>query len=146
MTLFFIEDPQAVVHNDVDLSAIFPTLDVWLPANLLAGLQSLRWANYEDNFHHIHRFIGPALTTIVLEDLPDVVMMSLLSTLATTSPKLKTVTIPDCDSPILDTTTRSMSAFICSLQCAENVFVPCLDQRALEHLGRLPNLKTLLLH
>ncbi|KAJ7513095.1 hypothetical protein B0H11DRAFT_2303294 [Mycena galericulata] len=111
--------------REVDLTAIFPTLDVWLPANLLADLQSLRWGNYEDNFHHIHRFIGPALTTIVLEDLPDAAL-SLLSTLATTSPNLKTVSI------------GLHPIFLFADFGRYNT-----NNRALEHLGGLPSLKAL---
>ncbi|KAJ7211513.1 hypothetical protein C8J57DRAFT_1150661 [Mycena rebaudengoi] len=120
---------------DCDLSGIFPVISVCLPDQLLPNLQSLYWWHSDINFHFIHLFLGPTITSIAFSG-SSIPAISLLSTLALKYPTLKNVSI-SCGEK------RAVSVFLRSLECVESVNVDSLDHGALEHLSRLPTLTAL---
>ncbi|KAJ7629205.1 hypothetical protein DFH06DRAFT_1226133, partial [Mycena polygramma] len=128
-----------------DLSKVFQALSVSLPHTLFQNLQSLDWQHSADDFHHIQLFLHPRLTKLSLVLSSDSAS-SLLSTLASKCPRLIDVTI---DASLSygseDPDTGPVSDFICGLQNPEEISVPFVGQDALEHLSRLPTLKSLVL-
>ncbi|KAJ7668771.1 hypothetical protein DFH06DRAFT_1182452 [Mycena polygramma] len=128
-----------------DLSKVFQALSVSLPHALFQNLQSLNWKHSEDEFHHIQLFLHPRLTKLSLVLSSDSAS-SLLSTLTSKCPRLNDVTIhtsPSYDREDFDP--GPVSDFLCGLQNPEKISVPCVGQDALEHLSRLPTLKSLVL-
>ncbi|KAF7360749.1 hypothetical protein MVEN_00806900 [Mycena venus] len=123
---------------DCDLSEIFPVISVCLPDQLLPNLQTLYWWPSDANFHFIHLFLGPKITSITFSG-SSILASSLLPTLALKCPTLKNVSI-------LSGEKRAVSVFLRSLECVESVHVDSLDHGALEHLSRLPTLTALCLN
>ncbi|KAJ6540560.1 hypothetical protein B0H19DRAFT_1381621 [Mycena capillaripes] len=123
---------------DCDLSEIFPMISVCLPDQLFPNLQTLYWWPSDPNFHFIHLFLGPTITSITFSG-ASISAISLLPTLALKCPTLKDVTIFSAEK-------RAVSVFLRSLESIESVFVDSMDHGALEHLSRLPTLTTLSLN
>ncbi|KAJ7839869.1 hypothetical protein B0H14DRAFT_3697324 [Mycena olivaceomarginata] len=123
---------------DCELSGIFPVISVCLPDQLLPNLQTLYWMPSDANFHFIHLFLGPKLTSITFSG-STIPAISLLPTLALKCPTLKDVSI-------LSGEKRAVSVFLRSLECVESVHVDSLDHGTLEHLSRLPTLTALSLN
>ncbi|KAJ6592862.1 hypothetical protein B0H19DRAFT_10477 [Mycena capillaripes] len=120
---------------DCDLSGIFPAISVCLPDQLLPNLQTLYWCPPEPNFHYIHLFLGPKITSLTFPG-SSIPAISLLPTLALKCPILKEISISGAEK-------QAISVFLRSLECIESVHVESLDHGALEHLSRLPTLTAL---
>ncbi|KAJ7196089.1 hypothetical protein GGX14DRAFT_474058, partial [Mycena pura] len=118
-----------------DLSEAFPLISVCLPDQLLPNLQTLYWWPSSANFHFIHLFLGPKITSITFPG-SSIHAISLLSTLASKYPLLKNVSISCAEE-------REVSLFLRSLEFVESVQADILDRGALEHLSRLPTLTRL---
>jgi hypothetical protein len=125
-------------YDNVTLTKIFPALSLSLPETILQNLQTLIWYHCDD-FHFIHIFLRPTLTTIFF-DIDSVSASSLLSTLTQKCPKLIDISI---SSTTGDNNMLYLSRFVCGLQFAEALYVPSLDHHALDHISRLPTLNSL---
>ncbi|KAF7374130.1 hypothetical protein MSAN_00294300 [Mycena sanguinolenta] len=123
---------------DCDLSQIFPVISVCLPDQLLPNLQTLHWWPSDVNFHFIHLFLGPKITSITFPA-STIAAISLLPSLALKCPTLKNVSI-------LSGEKQAVSVFLRSLKRVESVHVDSLDHGTLEHLSRLPTLTALSLN
>ncbi|KAJ7239320.1 hypothetical protein C8J57DRAFT_1372855 [Mycena rebaudengoi] len=123
---------------DCDLSEVFPVISVCLPDQLLPNLQTLYWLPSDPNFHFIHLFLSPKITSIHFSG-SSIPAISLLPTLTLKYPTLKDVSI-------LSGEKQAVSVFLRSLECIESVHVDSLDHGALEHLSRLPTLTALCLN
>ncbi|KAJ7230139.1 hypothetical protein GGX14DRAFT_2245 [Mycena pura] len=121
-----------------DLSQAFPLINVCLPDQLLPNLQTLYWWPSDADFHYIHLFLGPGITSITFSG-SSIYAMSLLPTLALKCPILTNVSISAGEQ-------RTVSLFLRSLEYVESVHADILDHGALEHLFRLPTLTELSLN
>ncbi|KAJ7089116.1 hypothetical protein C8R44DRAFT_990936 [Mycena epipterygia] len=134
--------------DDCRLSDVFPTISVCLPENMFHNVQSLHWWPSDNHdFHYIHLFLGPRITSISF-DPSSIPALSLLCVLAPNYRKLKTVVIRWVgDNYVLDEPSpelqQAISLFVRSLQCLESLSVNVLDTEALEHICRLPSLTSL---
>ncbi|KAJ7658603.1 hypothetical protein DFH06DRAFT_1327184 [Mycena polygramma] len=120
------------------LEAIFPALSLAFPESLLHNLQDLQWYHYDFDFHYIRIFLRPSLTKISFH-LSTISHCSLLPSLGERCPKLTDISI--AAGPGLDL--RPLSRFVARLSLAETICVPWLEQDAVEHLSKLPTLKSL---
>ncbi|KAJ7658602.1 hypothetical protein DFH06DRAFT_1327183 [Mycena polygramma] len=124
-------------RDSQDLEEVFPSLIMAFPGWLLQNLQDLRWYHY-DYFYHIHTFLRPSLTKISFH-LISTSHCSLLPRLRDGCPKLAHMSItagPDVD-------LQPLSQFVAGLPHAGTISVPWLKPDALEHLSKLPTLKSL---
>ncbi|KAJ7658614.1 hypothetical protein DFH06DRAFT_1327192 [Mycena polygramma] len=122
------------------LEGILPSLSAAFPPSFLHNLQELRWYHCGDFFSYIQIFLRPSLTRIAFH-LTSTSHCSLLPRLAERCPKWADISIaadPDVD-------LRLLSRFVARLPLplAETIRVPWLEQDALEHLSKLPMLKSL---
>ncbi|KAJ6520540.1 hypothetical protein C8R45DRAFT_1066868 [Mycena sanguinolenta] len=113
------------------LSSVFPALSVSLPDGLFPNLRVLYWHHSNDDFHHVHRFLGLTITKISLTISSDA-NSSLFSTLATKCPKLVDISVSTINDEKFE---MAVSEFVRSLQCVQKIDIPSLDQRALEHIS-----------
>ncbi|KAJ7495628.1 hypothetical protein FB451DRAFT_1387646 [Mycena latifolia] len=122
-------------------------LSLCLPASqqhLFPKLDTLHWAPRPASaFHHVHLFLVPGITNILLGPIGTISDLSILSHLAITCPALTNVTIitKDLGKPQIPV----ISKFVRSLHDLKSLDVPALDQTALTHVARLPHLKSLVL-
>ncbi|KAJ7434548.1 hypothetical protein FB451DRAFT_1195253 [Mycena latifolia] len=129
-----------------ELSAGFSSISLCLPDSLLPNLQALDWWHGENDFHYIHSFLSPNLTSITIPS-GTYSALSLLSTLALKCPNLKDVSLWDRYDGLgigVGSTARitQIWTFVCGLKGLEAISsAPGLDLRGLEHLSRLPNLR-----
>ncbi|KAJ7607644.1 hypothetical protein DFH06DRAFT_1486487 [Mycena polygramma] len=123
------------------LSDVLPILGVSLPPTLFPNLRTLDWAHLGIDFFHVHLFLHPRLTKISLT-LAIKSASCLLPTLTSRCPNLIHISIASR----VETDQRTISDFVRGLRCPENIFVPTLDQDALEQLSQLTSLNTLSLH
>ncbi|KAJ7658623.1 hypothetical protein DFH06DRAFT_1327197 [Mycena polygramma] len=126
------------IHHRWDLDQIFPSLSLAFSESLLHNLQDLQWYHTQDDFHYIHIFLRPSLTKISFY-LLSTADCSLLPRLGERCPQLVNIAIaadPDVD-------LQPLSRFVARLPLAETISVPWLQQDALEHLSKLPTLKSL---
>ncbi|KAJ7495009.1 hypothetical protein FB451DRAFT_1477449 [Mycena latifolia] len=128
----------------IKLSSVFPSIGVCLPDNMLLNLVSLHWIHQDDSFPYIRHLLGPQITTIRIPFL-SLPAVSLLSTLALECPKLKNVTVfqgPPTSRDVVDEAQASnaVSTLVCGSQFIEAITTHRLNEEALEHLRRLPNL------
>ncbi|KAJ7658619.1 hypothetical protein DFH06DRAFT_1130909 [Mycena polygramma] len=121
-----------------DLEGIFPSLSVAFPASVLQNLRDLNWYHYNDDFSYIQIFLRPSLTGIAF-DLTATSDCSLLLSLVERCPQLANIAI--AADPGVDL--EPLSRFVARLPLAETISVPWLEQDALEHLSKLPTLKSL---
>ncbi|KAJ7494899.1 hypothetical protein FB451DRAFT_1212821 [Mycena latifolia] len=133
--------------DNFDLSAVFPSISLCLPENMLPNLLSLHWQHREDGFQYIRCFLGPQITTIRISD-PSFSALSLLSTLALQCPKLKNITMFLSGAEPTNLVTGSevesaVSTFVIGLRFIEIISTHRLDEDALGHLHRLPHLRQL---
>ncbi|KAJ7020850.1 hypothetical protein C8F04DRAFT_277581 [Mycena alexandri] len=126
--------------NGWSLHGIFPALSMALPDALFPNLQTLDWGDYDEDFHYIHLFLHPTLTTIKCSPSSDS-DSSLLSTLMAKCPRLTNITVSTLLSPGV-----LVSEFVRKLQCAEHISVTIVDAAALQHVSHLNTLKSLTLH
>lgn len=89
--------------------------------------------------HYTHLFLRPTLTQISFRISS---AASVLSTLTSRCPKLTDILVSWHSYRLLP----SLSRFVEGLECAESIWVPYLDQRALERLPGLPALNFLALN
>ncbi|KAJ7469577.1 hypothetical protein FB451DRAFT_1255036 [Mycena latifolia] len=124
---------------------IMPVLGLSVPGgSLFPNLTKLRWTpSVSVEFTQIHIFITPRLTSISFSCSFSHTNLSLLSTLATTCPRLSRISVPF--HPNLTQADRATSPFICALPCIKSLTMGRPDMLALEHLGRLPTLTSLTL-
>ncbi|KAJ7465707.1 hypothetical protein FB451DRAFT_422955 [Mycena latifolia] len=129
-----------------ELSAGFSSISLCLPDSLLPNLRALDWWHGDNDFHYIHSFLSPDLTSITIPS-GTYSALSLLSTLALKCPNLKDVSLWDRYDGLgigVGSTARitQISTFVCGLKGLETISsAPGLDRRGLEHLSRLPNLR-----
>ncbi|KAJ7144099.1 hypothetical protein C8R44DRAFT_725086 [Mycena epipterygia] len=131
--------------RDCGLSEVFPTISLCLPGDLLQTLQSLYWRHSEEDFHYIHLFLRPSITTIFFEP-SSALALSLISALAPKCPKLKknvTITSSYSADDARAPKTRAVSLFVRELKCVESISVNVLDTEALEQIRRFPSLTSL---
>ncbi|KAJ6520535.1 hypothetical protein C8R45DRAFT_955504 [Mycena sanguinolenta] len=122
------------------LSGVLPALSVSLPHRLFPNLQILHWNHSKDDFHYIHHFLRPTISKISLIPSSDA-NLSLFSTLATKCPGLLVISVSTAGHDNLE---KAVSEFVRSLQYVQKLYVPSLDQTALEHISCLTTLNELM--
>ncbi|KAJ6522216.1 hypothetical protein DFH09DRAFT_1330695 [Mycena vulgaris] len=112
--------------DSAKLASIFPPISLCLPDNMLPNLRGLHWRHDDNEFHYIYLFITPNITSIssLLLDLSLALGLSYWDRDRTDD-------------------AQTISAFVRGLHHLETISVPALDEGALEHLCRLPNLRRL---
>ncbi|KAJ7658607.1 hypothetical protein DFH06DRAFT_990097 [Mycena polygramma] len=120
------------------LHHIFPALSLAFPESLLQNMRDLDWC-HSHCFHYIHILLRPSITRISFEYL-STSDCSLFPRLAELCPKLADISISATDDLAVD---RAVSRFVARLRLLETISVPWLEQDALEHLSKLPTLKSL---
>ncbi|KAK7039638.1 hypothetical protein R3P38DRAFT_3181404 [Favolaschia claudopus] len=110
---------------------------------IFPNLQTLHW-HFERGltFAHIRLFLGPCLHTLSVAVLQSIAHLSFLPFLAAACPLLKVVGVECSDE--LDGR-NSVSSLISGLCHLESVNLPYLNNSALEHIARLPRLRSLTL-
>ncbi|KAJ7658601.1 hypothetical protein DFH06DRAFT_1406993 [Mycena polygramma] len=125
-------------HDRSLLNEIFPSLSLAFPQSLLRNVQHLRWYHHWYDFHYIRLFLHPSLTGIDLH-LASTWDCSLLPRLGESCPRLADINI----TANFDVDLQPLSRFVARLPVAKDISVPWLEQDALEHLSKLPMLKSL---
>ncbi|KAJ7109020.1 hypothetical protein C8R43DRAFT_183837 [Mycena crocata] len=127
------------------LEETFPTLSVSLPTNIFPKLRNLSWSQGED-FDYIHLFLTSEVTTLEL-NYPLPTDVALISQLARRYPQLKDLRVHSCRTmgAGFNPEANAVSELVAGLPQLESLDADFVDEKALEHLGRLPNLKSLTL-
>ncbi|KAJ7734331.1 hypothetical protein DFH07DRAFT_780328 [Mycena maculata] len=137
--------PLFTEYDEWSLSEVLPALSLCLPENAFNHLQGLNWMHSDKDFHYIRAFLRPTLSTISCYSSSHCAM-SLFSILASKCPELKDISFESTcylgDSNI-GPEAQAVSSTVCESQLLEVVSVHILDQQALEHVSRLPNLTAL---
>ncbi|KAJ7457447.1 hypothetical protein FB451DRAFT_1142682 [Mycena latifolia] len=141
---------QELRFNPIGLTYPFPDVDTLdtisssLPQGYLCpNLRSITWEPSDDvSFPYIRLFLGPKVTSAYFS-LPGSIVsnISLLPNLTLRYPELKSLRIQGIvESALLR---RASSAIVLDLNRIEYLAVDALDRPALDHLSRLPGLKSL---
>ncbi|KAK7044488.1 hypothetical protein R3P38DRAFT_3176739 [Favolaschia claudopus] len=116
----------------------------WKPFKLFPNLQTLSFfSRSEGTFEYIRLFLGPQINDLYLARPQTAAHLSLLQTIAAECPLLKDLEIQYPNQELDYKAT--FSALVLELDRLESIILPCLDNFALEHLARLPGLKSLTL-
>ncbi|KAJ7751010.1 hypothetical protein B0H14DRAFT_2981682 [Mycena olivaceomarginata] len=111
--------------------------------HIFPNIKKLSWYSYhESTFPHVRLFLGPRLENLGLSVLQSTAHLSLLPVIAVECPLLTDVGV-EC-SYELDGQ-GSVSTLVLGLHRLELLFLPCLDNAAVEHVARLPSLTSLTL-
>ncbi|KAK7044489.1 hypothetical protein R3P38DRAFT_165882 [Favolaschia claudopus] len=121
------------------------SLHLCLPRqHLFPNLQTLWFfSRYEWTFEYIRLFLGPQINDLFLARPQTAAHLSLLPTIAAECPLLKDLEIQHTNQEL--DCKDAVSALVLGLHRLESIILPCLDNVALEHLARLPGLKSLTL-
>ncbi|KAF8146284.1 hypothetical protein K438DRAFT_1990921 [Mycena galopus ATCC 62051] len=126
------------------LKDILPHVILSLPPNIFPVLKGLTWDHTGNRFPYIGRLLNPAITSVSFRSSSEA--LSFLPTLPSMCPQLKHFTISlsrdihNWDTPEeLD----AISSFLCQLSDIESICVPQLNETAMAHISRLPNLASL---
>ncbi|KAJ7607298.1 hypothetical protein DFH06DRAFT_1018623 [Mycena polygramma] len=123
-------------HHLWDLGPIFRSLRLAFPESLLHNLQDLRWQYYHPQYISI--FLRPSMTRISLH-LSTASHCSILPVLDQRCPNLADISITASS----DLDLQPLSCFVARLRGAKSLYVPCLEQDALQYLSMLPTLESL---
>ncbi|KAJ6507476.1 hypothetical protein DFH09DRAFT_281158 [Mycena vulgaris] len=138
-------------YDDRFRSPRFPTSPDFLESlrlcfsgpHIFPNIEKLSWYSYHEfTFPHVRLFLGPRLENLGLSVLQSTAHLSLLPDIAVECPLLTDVGV-EC-SYELDGQ-RSVSTLVLGLHRLESLFLPCLDNPAVEHIARLPSLTSLTL-
>ncbi|KAJ7210703.1 hypothetical protein GGX14DRAFT_565313 [Mycena pura] len=149
--LFYARRVKSFHYDDRFRSPCFPTSPVFLESlrlcfsgpHIFPNIEKLSWFSYhESTFPHVRLFLGPRLKDLGLSILQSTAHLSLLPIIAVECPLLTDVGV-EC-SYELDGQ-RSVSTLVLGLHRLESLFLPCLDNPAVEHIARLPGLTSLTL-
>ncbi|KAJ7209351.1 hypothetical protein B0H12DRAFT_1158040 [Mycena haematopus] len=128
--------------DEWSLSDILPCMSLCIPPNIFPVLQSLIWNHPNDQFSYIGTFLSPAITTLSFPPTPE--SLSLLSALPFKCPHLKDFAMYDVGAEESSPEElHAISSFLCELSDVESISVSQLNQTAMAHIARLPNLKAL---
>ncbi|KAJ7020164.1 hypothetical protein C8F04DRAFT_134610 [Mycena alexandri] len=134
-----------------DFSDVFATVALCPPPPTL--FPNLHIVNWNVNFPSVggkslpdfRPFLGPRISSLSFGTLFSGPHLSLLPHIAVIHPELKKLTIKLGNNAHLDRLTSAVSTLVCALHRLEFLDVASLDPRALEHVGRLPTLRSLTL-
>ncbi|KAJ6537239.1 hypothetical protein DFH09DRAFT_1400917 [Mycena vulgaris] len=128
-----------------DLPAVFPSLCP--PDNILPNLQNLVWMHRDNEFYYIHLLLGPKITQISILSASHWALLSLHSTVALKCPNLRDVSIAArvlfTPHAVGEDEVQAISVFGRGFHSIVALATHVMDQRALDHLCRLPNLRDL---
>ncbi|KAJ6541062.1 hypothetical protein DFH09DRAFT_1322913 [Mycena vulgaris] len=132
-------------HGSVE-PRFFEELRLCLPGEyLLPNLESLDWySEKSSSLPHAPLFLGRRLKFLTLGVFTSAAHLSSLPTLAAQCPSRVDVEISMSDELELHFQS-SLSLFVRGLNRLETLTAACLDRAALEHIGRLPNFRSLTL-
>ncbi|KAJ7919551.1 hypothetical protein B0H13DRAFT_1988642 [Mycena leptocephala] len=146
------------VMEAFDTPEFLETLSLSLPGEtFFPRLETLHWHPKSDLsvFHHVRSFLTPHITDLSL-GCDSFSHLSVLSTLAAKCPSLTRVTITTDFSALIGIMARSgpggsgqkifapaISTLVLALPQIRSLQVPWLDDRAVAHLARMPDLSTL---
>jgi hypothetical protein len=131
---------ELACRDEWSLSKIFSALSLSLPETLLSRLRTLRWQHYDDDPLH-PPFSPPHAHKNLFSHIVRLRRLRALD-VSVEMPKLTDILVSWHSYRLLP----SHSRFVEGLECAESIWVPYLDQRALERLPGLPALNFLALN
>ncbi|KAJ7116932.1 hypothetical protein C8R44DRAFT_879462 [Mycena epipterygia] len=133
----------------VSLAEVFPALSAFLKDDcLFPNLSALHWWHDNRDFPYIYLFLTSTITNLSVSSDGVDSHLSLLSALPRKCPALKDVSVflrhnPDQLKTLSSTVQNSLSIFIRALQHLEQLSIWVPDVAALEHIGRMPTLRSL---